>query len=69
MARHTAFGKAVKKALIDRERTGSWLVAQVRLRTGMYFDDPYLSKILSGQKSAPKVEQAIREILEIWEVL
>ena len=63
MAKHTEFGKMVKKALIDRERTGSWLVGQVRERTGMYFDDAYLSKILAGKKEAVRLEEAIREIL------
>lgn len=65
MAQHTEFGKAVKKVLIDRGLTGAWLVGQVRARTGMYFDDAYLSKLLSGKKRSAKLEGAIGEILEI----
>lgn len=63
MAKHTEFGKMVKKALIDRERTGAWLVGQVRERSGMYFDDAYLSKLLSGKKESERLEAVIREIL------
>lgn len=63
MAKYTDFGKEVKKALVDRERTGAWLVGQVRERSGMYFDDAYLSKLLSGKKRAAKLEAVIREIL------
>lgn len=63
MAQHTRFGKDVKKALIEQGHTGAWLVGQVRERTGMYFDDPYLSKLLSGKKKAPHFQEAIRQIL------
>lgn len=67
MTTHTAFGKAVKKALIDQDRTGAWLVAQVREQTGMYFDAPYLSKLLCGKLSSPRLTQAISRILQLSE--
>ncbi|MBQ7346160.1 MAG: XRE family transcriptional regulator [Oscillospiraceae bacterium] len=63
MAKHTEFGKQVKKALIDREQTGAWLVGQVRAQSGMYFDDAYLSKLLCGKKESERLEAVIREIL------
>lgn len=63
MANHTSFGKTVKKALIDQEKTGAWLVARVREQTGMYFDAPYLSKLLSGRLGSPRLTQAISQIL------
>ena len=31
----------------------------------MFVDDAYLSKILTGQRNAPKIVQAIREILDL----
>lgn len=64
----TEFGRAVKKALVDRGMTGVWLVEQVRLRTGMYFDPPYLSRLLRGQKRSAVFETAIREILGLRRV-
>lgn len=65
MAKHTPFGKTVKKLLIDRERTAGWLVEQIRLQTGAYCDDAYLSKILTGKKHSQRVEEAIRKILDM----
>ena len=64
----TGFGKVVKKALVDQGRTGVWLVGQVREKTGMYFDPPYLSRLLRGQKRSRVLEEAIREILGLGEV-
>ncbi len=32
MGKHTAFSTAVKKALIDRGKTGAWLVTQAVCR-------------------------------------
>ena len=50
-----------------------WLVrkdgtfAQIKARTGLYADAGYLYKIFTGQRSAPKIVQAIREILGLSE--
>lgn len=65
MAKYTEFGRQVKKALVDLGRTGRWLAEQVCRRTGMYFDPPYLSKLLCGDKRSEVFEAAIREILDI----
>lgn len=65
MAQVTAFGKSVKKRLVDMDRRQAWLVEQVRAHTGLYFDDSYLHKILTGQLATPKIIQAIREILNL----
>lgn len=67
MAQFTAFGKAVKKKLVDIDRTQAWLIEQVKGRTGLYFDDSYAYKILTGQLASPKIVQAIRELLELSE--
>lgn len=68
MVTYTEFGREVKKALVDRGMTGVWLVEQVRLRTEMYFDPPYLSRLLRGQKRSRVFEDAIREVLGLGEV-
>lgn len=38
MAQFTAFGKEVKKKLVDIDHTQAWLIEQVRGRTGLYLD-------------------------------
>lgn len=66
MAEYTAFGLEVKTKLLGPpNRTQSWLAEQVSAATGMYVDSAYISRILTGQRNAPKVVQAIREILDL----
>lgn len=65
MAQLTAFGKDIGKRLIDLNKPQTWLIEEVRNKTGLYFDDSYMYKIKTGQLSTPKVVQAIRDILEI----
>ena len=68
MAEYTRFGLAVKMKLLDHPiRTQARLAEEVSKRTNMFVDDAYLSKILTGQRNAPKISQAIREILNISE--
>lgn len=70
MAQTTDFGKAVKIRLIEIGKTQSWLIEQVRERTGDFFDSSYLHRIMSGKltaekgySGAPSKKQVIREIL------
>lgn len=67
MAQFTEFGKDVAKRLIDKDRKQIWLIQQVREKTGLYFDDSYLNKILTGKLATPKIVLAIREILDLPE--
>lgn len=67
MAKFTTFGKAVKKALVDIGKTQDWLSDQVESHTGLFIDSGYMYKILTGQRKAPKIVQAIREILDLPE--
>lgn len=67
MAQFTEFGKEVKKALIDVGETQDWLIKQIEFNTGLFVDSGYLYKILTGQRNAPKIVQAIREILSLPE--
>ena len=66
MAEYTRFGLAVKTKLLNHPlRTQTQLAEELSKKTEMYVDDAYLSKILTGQRNAPKIVQAIREILDI----
>lgn len=57
------FAKEVKKALIDVGKNYEWLSEEVTDRTGLYCDSPYISRVLNGERNAPKIVQAIKEIL------
>lgn len=63
----TEFGKAVRMRLVELDQPQVWLINQVKERTGLYFDDSYLNRILTGKLATPKMVQAIREILELEE--
>lgn len=67
MAKLSAFGKEIKKKLVDLEKPDTWLIEQVQVRTGLYFDSAYLYKIRAGHLATPKIVTAIREILELPE--
>ena len=62
-ARITEYAKEVKKKLIDMDKTQDWLIEQVKEVTGLYMDDSYLSKLFTGKRQAPKIVQAINQIL------
>lgn len=59
------FKKKVKKRLIDFGKSQKWLEEQVREKTGLFIDGSYLNKIYRGERKAPKLVQAICEILDI----
>ena len=59
------FGKEIKKKLVDLDKSHTWLIDQVCVKTGLYFDRSYLHKIMTGKLDTPKVMQAICEILDI----
>ena len=61
----TVYGKEIKKRLIDLGRPQTWLIKQVREKTGLYFDDSYLYKIQTGKLSTPSIISAINEILDL----
>ena len=62
------FGLSVKTELLRRGKEQKWLEEAVAERTGLYVDRSYLYKILTGQRHAPKIVAAIREILELPEI-
>jgi hypothetical protein len=57
------FGLSVKTELLRRGKEQKWLEEAVSAQTGLYVDGGYMYKILTGQRKAPKIVQAIREIL------
>lgn len=59
------FGLCVKTELLRRGKEQKWLETEVSARTGLYVDNSYMYKVLTGQRNAPKVVAAIREILSI----
>lgn len=67
MATLTEFGKQVKIKLIQMDKPQKWLNEEVIKRTGLYFDDSYLHRIVTGKNSNPKIVSAIKEILDIEE--
>lgn len=65
MSKTCDYGKAIKKQLIELDRPQIWLIQQVRDETGLYFDDSYLAKIITGKLKTPSMVNAINTILGI----
>lgn len=59
------FMKKVKYRLIDLGKSQKWLEEEVNKKTGLFVDSSYLNKIYKGKRQAPKIVQAIHEILDI----
>ena len=59
------FGLCVKTELLRKGKDQKWLEAAVSEKTGLYVDNGYMYKILTGQRNAPKIVAAICEILNI----
>ena len=68
-SKFTDFGLCVKTELLRLGKEQKWLEEQISEKTGLFVDNGYLYKILTGQRNAPKVVQAIREILDMPEAL
>ena len=64
-SKFTDWGLAVKTELLCRGKTQIWLEEEVTKRTGLFIDNGYIYKILTGQRNAPKIVKAINEILGI----
>lgn len=59
------FGLAVKTKLLKEGKEQKWLEEAIAEKTGLYVDGGYLYKILTGRRNAPKIVEAIKEILEM----
>lgn len=67
MSKFSDFGLRVRVELLQKGKTQRWLEEAVAERTGLFVDNGYLYKILTGQRNAPKIVAAICEILNIGE--
>ena len=63
----TDLGKKIKFALIEKNQTQEWLIAEVKKKTGLYFDSSYLGKVMTGKRKSERVVAAIHEILALDE--
>lgn len=67
LSKFTDFGLSVKTKLLQMGKGQKWLEEEVAEKTGLFVDGGYMYKILTGQRNAPKIVEAIREILNIKE--
>ena len=59
------FGLVVKTELLRQGKEQKWLEEAVSEKTGLYLDGGYMYKILTGRRNAPKIVEAICEILNL----
>lgn len=59
------FGIKAKVKLVQINQTSTWLANEVHKSTGLYVDASYLSHIFTGKRKAPKVVDAIKDILQM----
>jgi hypothetical protein len=65
LSKFSDFGLCVKTKLLQIGKEQKWLEEAVSKKTGLYVDNGYMYKILTGQRNAPKIVEAIQEILGI----
>ena len=65
LSKFSDFGLCVKVKLLQKQKTQKWLAEEVTNKTGLYVDSGYMHKILTGKRNAPKIIDAICEILSI----
>lgn len=64
-SKFTDFGLCVKTKLLQMGKEQKWLEEAISEKTGLYVDNGYMYKILTGQREAPKIVAAICEVLSI----
>ena len=62
-AKFCQYGKQIKKRLVDIDKPQVWLIEQVHKDTGLYFDDSYLHKIMTGKNNNLKIKASIEKVL------
>ena len=65
LSKFSDFGLCIKTELLRIGKTQKWLEEAVKEKTGLFVDNGYMYKILTGQRNAPNVVEAICEILQI----
>ena len=66
-SKYSDFGLSVRVKLLQIGKDQKWLEEAVSEKTVLYVDNSYLYKIFTGQRNAPKIVAAIKEILNIEE--
>ena len=65
LSKFSDFGLCVKTELLRNGKEQKWLEEAITEKTGLFVDSGYMYKILTGQRNAPKIVEAICEILGI----
>ena len=65
MSKFSDFGLCVKVRLLQIGKDQKWLEETVSDKTGLFLDNGYMYKILTGQRKAPKIVSAICDVLDI----
>lgn len=65
LSKFSDFGLCVKTELLRIGKDQKWLNKTVSEKTGLFVDNGYMYKILTGQRNAPKIVEAIKEILKL----
>jgi hypothetical protein len=64
-SKFTDFGLCVKTELLRMGKDQKWLEEAVSEKTGLFVDNGYMYKVLTGRRNAPKIVAAISDILGI----
>ena len=65
LSKYSDWGLCIKTELLRIGKDQKWLEEAVAEKTGLYVDNGYMYKILTGQRNAPKIVAAICEILNV----
>ena len=65
LSKFSDFGLCIKTELLRIGKDQKWLEEAVAEKTGLFVDNGYMYKILTGQRNAPKIVAAICEILNV----
>ena len=65
LSKFSDFGLCVKTKLLQIGKDQKWLEEAVAEETGLFMDNGYMYKILTGQQKEPKIVAAICKILNI----
>lgn len=65
LSKFSDWGLCIKTELLRIGKDQKWLEEAVAEKTGLFVDNGYMYKILTGKRKAPKIVAAICEILNI----
>ena len=65
LSKYSDWGLCVKTELLRIGKDQKWLEETVAEKTGLFVDNGYMYKILTGRRNAPKIVEAICEVLNV----